>query len=357
MIFNMSSGGGKKCPVLDEQYPESVSINATESATFQVKIAEDGKPNAYTYQWYENGNVVEGATSATYVRSTTKNDAGEHIIWCEVTSEAGTVVSVAATLSVDDSLFRTPEFTYSGTYALTNDSGTTVAQDALVDNWKLTFKTGGTLKFTKLNSAAKGIDVFCVGGGGGGHVGNGGYGGSGGGGGYTTTEKNVPVSLKSYTITVGAGGGSGADGGNTSAFDVTANGGKVGNGNTGGAGGSGGGGACSVNRTNGANGGSDGGNGSSGDRAGGGAGQGTTTREFGKSSGTLYSGGGGSAHYSSSPGSGGSGGGGAGGGKNKNGKSGTANTGGGGGGAITIETTVTAGSGGSGIAIIRNTRS
>lgn len=343
MIFNMSSGGGKKCPVLDENYPESVSINATESATFQVKIAEDGKPNAYTYQWYENGNVVEGATSATYIRSTTKNDGGEHIVWCEVTSEAGTVVSTSATLSVDDSLLRTPEFTYSGTYALTNDSGTTVAQDALVDNWKLTFKTGGTLKFTKLNSAAKGIDVFCVGGGGGSGLSCSACycGGGGGGGGYTNTVKKVAVAAGTpYTITIGSGGGAGSGGGTTSALTCAASGGNAGgtanvnNGwNPGGSGGSGGG-AGSWNGNVGGAGGSNGGNGGNrGDRTGG-SGQGTTTAAFGESGRTLYSAGGsgqGDAHGGVNTGNGGS--------------------------AYTYKTNNYGTSGGSGIAIIRNTRS
>lgn len=340
-IYNIEIGSNLKCPILDETYPQSVSINATESASFEVRIIEDGSPNSYTYQWYYNGNAVSGATSKTYIVNTTKNDGGTHLIWCDVTNEAGTVISSTATLTVDDSMYRTPVFTYDGTYALTDDSGTTVAQNTMCDNWKLKFTTGGTITFTKLNSAANGIDVFCVGGGGGSGKGCGDAlcSGGGGGGGYTKTVKKVSVNTTSYTITVGSGGSKGSGGGKTSAFSCEAKGGNAGgtanahNGwNPGGAGGSGGGAGAWNNNLGGA-GGTNGGNGGNrGDRTGG-TGQGTTTREFGESSGTLYStGGSGQA--------------------NANGSGNTGN-----GGSSKNQSEGTGYSGGSGIVVIRNTRS
>ena len=51
-----------------------------------------------------------------------------------------------------------PEITFDGTYEWSSDAG----------GWLLYLKTSGTLTFTELNSAAKGIDVFLLGGGGGG---------------------------------------------------------------------------------------------------------------------------------------------------------------------------------------------
>ena len=82
-----------------------------------------------------------------------------------------------------------------------------------------------------------------------------------------------------------------------------------------------------------------------------GIGQGTTTREFGESTGDLYSGGGSGAERGNTTTiiAGGSGGGGTGG----NGGAGTANTGGGGGGSTAQSG---GGAGGSGIVIIRNHR-
>ncbi len=118
------------------------------------------------------------------------------------------------------------------------------------------------------------------------------------GGGYTTTQINVSVTVGTqYTISIGAGGlggtgdsnASGKDGGNTTAFGATANGGKTGTTKTlGGDGGSGGAGYS------GGSGGIDGTDGTDGeyDSWAGGKGQGTTTREFAESTGKLYSTGG-----------------------------------------------------------------
>ena len=181
------------------------------------------------------------------------------------------------------------------------------------------------------------IDIFCVGGGGGGgwyYSGASGklqYYGAGGGGGYTTTRKGVSVSPgSSYAVTVGAGGGYerygsytdiGTDGG-TSSFGTlcsagggwggfpgshssmkTADGYREQEGYSSRGGSGGGGGAENIWGLNysyfydGGDGGSNGGNGvrpydGTPPRYTG-IGQGTTTRAFGESSGTLYSGGGG----------------------------------------------------------------
>ena len=268
-----------------------------------------------------------------------------------------------------------------------------------VSYWSTTYRTGSataanyvgssvTITSTRNWSVPAGwrtIQIFGVGGGGGG------AGGSyvargGGGGGYTKTSGNIGVTPgTSYAITIGAGGRGGlADGtGNDSAthagatggtttfsnlFSVSGGGGgrhnmTTGGGQSGGSGGSGGGaqgfyssGSSSSLNSSGAAGGSNGGAGGNRQCKGdgtswtGGSGQGTTTRAWGSSSGTLYAGGGGGGGRNGyGGGSGGSGGGGAGSGSGSGGN-GSANTGGGGGGGYD---TNAGGSGGSGIMLIK----
>lgn len=242
-------------------------------------------------------------------------------------------VIVVTDYSVSIPLSTIPEFTYTGDYEIVNDSDEPITISE--GNWKIRFLTSGTLTFTNLNGAEGGIDVFLVGGGGNGETIRG---ARGGGGGYTKTVKGVSIAIATpYTVTIGASSGT------SSAFGVSAN------GASGADGGSGGGGGGSSSGTSG-NGGSNGGNGTAGNVSNGGTGQGTTTREFGESTGKLYSGGGGgSAAYAGAAGDSTAGAGANFGGAAKNG---VANTGGGGGAAYSG----TAGRGGSGIAIIRNAR-
>lgn len=237
-----------------------------------------------------------------------------------------------------------PQFEYTGQYAFIDDGG---------GNWRLKFLTSGTL--TLKNKIT--VDVFLVGGGGGGNI----Y--AGGGGGYTKTVKTIELTPNyGYSIVVGSGG-SGIKtsdkanaGGITSAFNETANGGSGAVDYDGGGGGSGGG-AAGYRGSNGAKGGEDGGSGGSTTLGAGGAGQGTTTREFGESSGILYSGGGGgrSSGENYSGGTGGKGGGGDGGAYGSPGSNGETNTGGGGG-AGSNNGPKYGGTGGSGIVIIRKAK-
>lgn len=238
-----------------------------------------------------------------------------------------------------------PLFIYTGECEVLDDKNS---------NWRIKFKTSGTLTF-KVNAI---VDAFLVGGGGSG----GGWigttqtltGSSGGGGGYTKTSSNFSIKADvDNVITIGKGGTSisctscnGNTGGTTSAFGYSAAGGKGGNGSSfpqsGGDGGSGGGAAYECGATDGNS------YSKSGIRTS--VGQGTTTREFGESSGDLYASGGGA---SDSPNCGIAG---------NGGKSGVpatsakANTGSGGGGAWWETSNRTSGAGGSGIVVIRNTR-
>lgn len=279
-------------------------------------------------------------------------------------------------------------------YCLCSAGNYTVnGQKVLVSGYReSTAATGshGTKTFTGsgtfiVPNGVRSIDVFCVGGGRGANT-SGDV--NGGGGGYTATKKAVTVTPgEQYVVTIGAGSTDvKASGGNTSFGNVlSAAGGKGGGTSTGsykeiqGAGGSGGG-SSMVDGKNSAmfghTGGSDGGNAGNytehtsdkGYHAA--PGQGTTTRAFGESSGTLYSGGGGGGGtiYTGGGLAGGAGGGGRGGyasykeseyGKSYNATAGTANTGGGGGGGSKTETSYDsmvytyAAAGGSGICIVR----
>lgn len=327
-----SSGPAYSLPVLNEAYPQDVTVvaSANGSASFTVQITQPGTPAEYTYQWYQNGSAIASATAAS-VTLTGLTEAASHTVYCEVTNKAGTVTSRVATLTVKDWL---PVYAYTGNATLLNDGNY---------NWRIKFLTSGVLTFSSLGNADS-LDVFLVGGGGGGGRN---YGG-GGGGGYTVSNGSVALSTGTgYTITIGAGGSGGQEeanagsaGGTSSAFSKSAAGGKGGgslksNDRKGGDGGSGGGGGGTYKTS----GGTDGGNGTAGSgstvNGAGGTGQGTSTREFAaldnNTSATLYSSGG----------------------NGTTGTSGVANTGDGGAGSIYTDVKH---DGGSGIVIIRNHR-
>ncbi len=329
--------------------------------------ASGGSPNKSTI-------IVTAPTGSTVtckMGSTTKTATEKNGVWTfggldlgtwTITSKKGgdsatqDVAITRLTVEYVTIVYRiTPEFTYTGDYEIVDDSDNLISNFAnWKNNWKIRFLTSGAFTVTKLNGWNGLLDVFLVGGGGGSKGGTTGTGG--GGGGYTTTANAVSVVAgTAYDIVVGAGG-SAANGGNTSAFSVTASGGSCNNGANGGTGGSGGGAYQHAQATGECAGGSDGGNGGdSGYGANGGTGQGTTTREFGDSSSKLYAGGGGgsSGKGTNNP-VGGAGGGGTGGrySDGSGGTNGETNTGGGAGGAG-INSTM---SGGSGIVIIRNAR-
>jgi hypothetical protein len=227
-------------------------------------------------------------------------------------------------LSFQSSFNPNTDISYTGNHTAIDDGD---------GNWRVKFTSSGTLTFLK---SPKYIDVFLVGGGGGNNYG-------GGGGGYILTQSSVLLTKDTeYPIVIGAGGAGESNGENTTVAGYTANGGKTSDdpyGGDGGDGGSGGGASSGDYQVTGATGGSNGANGGSTGFATGGTGQGATTKEFGETSGDLYSGGGGG--YIN--GVGGLGGGGT-------DSNGGANTGGGAGGSTYAR------SGGSGIVIIRNHR-
>ena len=232
---------------------------------------------------------------------------------------------------------NTPEFTYTGDYAIVDDNDNAISDFATwTGNWKIRFLTSGTLTFTNLNGAEGGIDVFLVGGGGGSGGIIGWYPQGGGGSGYTKTVKNITLAPNTaYAVAVGAGGKAGSTGGASKFGSVaTANGGSGTSNTNGGNGGSGG---VAGGASGGTAPGIDGSDGKSGASGTGGKGQGTTTREFGETSGTLYAGGGSAGGGSTTPKS-------------------AANTGNGGTSPAGGAETATGKAGYSGIVIIRNKR-
>ena len=303
----------------------------------------------------------------------------------------------------------------SGNSEFTADSYTFTGEHEFYDEgngtWRIEFLASGTL----VVNMDVDIDVYCVGGGGGGgrcqwgDYYGGTCGGGGGGGGYTSTVGSVSISANTaYSIDVGSGGPApslttydsmggapGSNGGASTAFNISANGGIGGSqtqgtyngghkGQAGGNGGSGGGGgSCYGYAKYGAvDGASDGGSPSETKTYNGAqaaltaSGQGRTTRDFGEYAGTLRCGGGGGAggrfrvsgnEQGQPAGVGGNGGGGNGGrwydGVYTVGTDGETNYGGGGGGGLctgsanaTNVSRVNGRAGGSGIVIIRSHR-
>jgi hypothetical protein len=302
-------------------------------------------------------------------------------------TEGGTPIT-SASISANATLYSVwrKKLEFDHPYTVISDGGS---------NWRIELKESGNLNV----KVATNIDAHLVGGGGGGgrcgfyDYYGGTSGGGGGGGGYTLTQSNISLSVQNYPIVVGAGGDyasitvysdkggrRGEDGGASVAFGYTANGGIGGGAGDGGNGGSGGGGGSHYGYQSmppGA-GGSDvssvGSKTYGSTTITGGTGQGTTTRDFGESTGTLRAGGGGGAggrfkvngnEQNHDGGAGGQGGGGKGGRwytEYVRGSDGVDNYGGGGGGGLvprmgsvpSLE--VQSGRGGSGIVIIRNAR-
>lgn len=327
-----AGGGGFNKSVIIVTAPTGSTVTCTKGTTVKTASEKNGE------WWFKNLDIGTWTLKATLSGQTATQTFN---------------ITQFGVYRVLMSYRLTPEFTYTGSSQLLNDNDQPISDfPNYKGNWKIKFLTSGTFKVINMYGWDGRIDLFLVGGGGGGGKRNtygGAFNGGGGGGGYTKTVKAITVSQNtSYTITVGAGGSANTNGGTTSAFSNTASGGKgpTDDSNTyvGGAGGSGGGHGNTNTGVSSSAGGSDGGDGGSGSK-----GQGTTTREFGLSGGTLYSGGGGGAKSA----------GGEGGGANGETYSGggsinaAENTGGGGGGS---ENPSYAGSGGSGIVIIRNAR-
>lgn len=99
MIFDLSAGAGDpyKVPVLSPNYPEDASLEFNKNVTCKVAIETPGSPALCSYQWYKNGEAVEGATGDTYTFQPLV--VGSVEVYCRVTNEAGTVTSRTAVIT------------------------------------------------------------------------------------------------------------------------------------------------------------------------------------------------------------------------------------------------------------------
>ncbi len=371
----------------------------THTVSGDVSVASTATANSYTVTYNCNGGEGSAPSSGTGTYNSTFTVPTNNLSSCYKiiagtsgavyyqsgwSSTTGGSEETSITITGNMVLYAVWKqlFTYDGSYNVISEGS---------GNWRIEFKTIGTKTLTV--KKAFNADIHAVGGGGGGSgtsLKN--YSAGGGGGGYTSTAKNKSLSATTYSIIVGDGGAGGAGkqdpgkpgtAGDASKFGslVTANGGKGGTAparwstGAGGAGGSGGGsGSAGLGYSYGTGGsnGSSGGNGEIGHNQGygatccqGGAGQGTTTRDFGETSGTLRAGGGGGGVGKvSNPteyAAGGNGGGGRGGRFGTAGANGDNYYGGGGGGGshTNNETAISSGAGGKGgcgIVIMRNAR-
>lgn len=83
-------------PVLNSAYPaDAYMVEGSNPRTLEVKIATDGYPATYAYQWYANGEAIVGATNRT-VEVAPSATTTYH---CVVTNEAGSVASRTSTLT------------------------------------------------------------------------------------------------------------------------------------------------------------------------------------------------------------------------------------------------------------------
>lgn len=253
MIFNMVGGGGgsstKSTIIVSIETGSTVAAYSDSSYQTLVKTASEKSTGEYWLTGLDNGTYYIKATKGSD-EATTSYTITEYGVY-RITMSYSTI----------------PEFTYTGDYEIVDDSDTPIVTS--FDNWKIRFLTSGVLNFSQLNGESNGIDVFLVGGGGGGGASGGNS--RGGGGGYTTTSTVTISTGTDYAIEVG-GGSLTATGNASTAFGLTANGGEASS--SGADGGSGGGGAYR-------GGGSDGADGIDYSGSAGGAGQHTTTREFG----------------------------------------------------------------------------
>ena len=316
-LYGFGAGGDFTKSVIIVTAPTGSTVTCTKGTTVKTATEKNGE------WWFKNLDTGTWTLKATLSGQTATQTVN--------VTQFG-VYRIAMVYRV------TPEFTYTGNYKVVQDNDAVISDfENWKGNWKIRFLTSGIFTVTNMYGWDGIIDAFLVGGGGSGARSS--DGGGGGGGGYTKTSKKINLSPNNeYPIVIGGGGG------NTTAFGITAKRGNDASSIDGGDGGSGGGSGVMDGGSDGSDGGSYASNYE------GGKGQGTSTREFGTSGATLYSGGGGGGPGgSTSPAKGGAGGGGDG--SSTKGDPGEDNTGGGGGGGKS-----SGGSGGSGIVVIRNAR-
>ena len=77
------------------EQPNAVSLYAGETLTISIRVLSNP---ACTYQLYKDGELVEGATSATYTKTAESTDVGEYYFVCD--NGFNTVTSISVTINV-----------------------------------------------------------------------------------------------------------------------------------------------------------------------------------------------------------------------------------------------------------------
>jgi len=89
--------GAKPLPPLIITQPASLTVEVGQTATFSVTATGTGP---LSYQWYENGMPINGATSSSYTTPATALSNSGEVFTVTVSNTVGTVTSLGATLTV-----------------------------------------------------------------------------------------------------------------------------------------------------------------------------------------------------------------------------------------------------------------
>ena len=95
--FTIQAGAVLSTPPVITTQPQNITVPSGSPASFTVQAASSGGP--YTYQWYNNGNLLAGATQPIYtIPVTSPSSAGPY--YAKVTNSSGTTASQTAILTV-----------------------------------------------------------------------------------------------------------------------------------------------------------------------------------------------------------------------------------------------------------------
>jgi hypothetical protein len=140
--------------------PASVTVTLGQTATFSVTATSPG-PGAITYQWYENGVAISGATSSSYTTPPTTAGESGAVFTVVVSNNVGSVTSSPATLTVQSPMAKsivpsssTPPYNSSVMLVPTFTDGTAVIGSTGVGSSDITTSavSGGSYPTPRLTS-------------------------------------------------------------------------------------------------------------------------------------------------------------------------------------------------------------